>query len=295
LVSKSDLFLEGALLLDQNVEVEKTAPGAYTPALSRRFDAVVFDGVAPEAAPETAALYVDPRGAGSPFEVRGQMEAPLITATAARHPLLRFVSLADVNIARATRFALQAGDVAVASTLEGPLFAAGERRGHKVAALGFALEKSDLPLRVAFPVLISNALEWFFGRSAGLVDSYPTGRPLHLPVESSLGRVKIRTPDGAELFAPVHDRRAFFEASAVGFHELELGDGATRLFAANLASPRESRIAPSTELTIEGSRVAAPSPPHRFGLRRLLWPLLCLFCLVLSFVEWWTYHRRVTV
>src|SRR5262249_30617882 len=113
LVTGGDLFLEGALLLDENLDVTKIAPGSYGAAATAKFDAVILDGFTPETPPQTHALYIDPHGEHAPFAIKGEMAAPLVTETADGHPLMRWVTLKDLNISRASRFALQSGDVAV--------------------------------------------------------------------------------------------------------------------------------------------------------------------------------------
>lgn len=293
LVTAGNLFLEGALLLDENLDVDKIAPAAWDAARAAAYDAVVLDGFTPPAPPRANALYIDPRGPGSPFAVRGSVEAPFVTETAARHPLMRWVALKDLNIARASTFALAPGDVAVAASFKQPIIVARERDGRKTVALGFDLKRSDLPLRVSFPVLLINALDWFAGGDAGLVASYATGRPWRLPVPAGATTLWVRAPDGTRVEAPIHDGRAGYVAARAGFYTIEAG-ASSRLVAANLASASESDIAPKPTLTVGGRTLTAPEL-GRVGVRRELWPYLVILALALAFVEWWTYNRRVTV
>jgi hypothetical protein len=297
LVSSGNLFLEGALLLDENLQVERRAPSAWSAAGSEKFDAVVLDGFTPppDAAPHTNALYLDPRGAGSPFPVAGALEAPPVTEIAVEHPLMRWVTLKDLNIARASSFRLGAGDVAVASSLRAPLIAARDRAGKKTVAFGFDLKHSDLPLRVAFPVLVVNALDWFAGADTGLVASYSTGRAWRLPAPPAATELRVRAldGDGAELRAPVHDGYADYWGTHVGWYEVDAPDGSTRLVAANLASAAESNVQPRGAL-VDGKRLSAPDAP-RLGMRRPLWSFMVVAALLLALVEWWTYNRRVTL
>lgn len=294
LVTAGDLFLEGALLLDENLDVEKLAPGKWDASASAKYDAVVLDGFTPETPPRTNALYLDPHGAAAPFAVRGTVEAPFVTETAASHPLMRWVALKDLNIARASTFALEHGDVAVASSFKQPIFVARDRDGKKTVALGFELKRSDLPLRVAFPVLLINALDWFAGADTGLVASYATGRPWRVPVPAGASELWVRAPDGTRTRAPVHDGRASYVAARAGFYEVEAVGAPNRTVAVNLASAEESNIAPRRELSATGRALAAPEV-GRLGVRRELWGYFVVLALLLAFVEWWTYNRRVTV
>ena len=294
LVTGGDLFLEGALLLDENLDVEKIAPGKWDAAASVKYDAVVLDGFTPETPPRTDALYLDPRGAASPFAVRGSVAAPFVTETAAAHPLMRWVALKDLNIAQASAFALERGDVAIASSFKQPIFVARDRDGRKTVALGFDLKRSDLPLRVAFPVLLINALDWFAGADTGLVASYATGRPWRAPVPAGASELWVRAPDGTRTRAPVHDGRASYVAARTGFYELEAAGAPTRTVAVNLANAEESNIEPRQRLSALGSQLSAPEL-GRIGVRRELWGYFVVLALLLAFVEWWTYNRRVTV
>jgi VWA domain-containing protein len=294
LVTAGDLFLEGALLLDENLEVEKLAPARWNAAASAKYDAVVLDGFTPPTPPRTNALYLDPKGPASPFAVRGSVDGPFVTETAAQHPLMRWVALKDLNIARASTFALAEGDVAIASSFKQPIVVARDRDGRKTVALGFELERSDLPLRVAFPVLLINALDWFAGADTGLVASYATGRPWRVPVPAGATELWVRAPDGTRTRAPVHDGRASYVAMHAGFYELESAGVPNRVVAVNLASAEESDIKPREQLAAGGHALAAPEV-GRIGVRRELWGYFVVLALLLALVEWWTYNRRVTV
>ena len=254
----------------------------------------MLDGFTPADPPRTHALYLDPHGAASPFTVRGSVDGPILTDTAASHPLMRWVALKDLNIARASTFALAAGDVAIASSFKQPVIVARERDGRKTAAIGFELRQSDLPLRVAFPVLLINALDWFAGNDSGLVASYATGRPWRVPVPSGATELTVRAPDGRRTQAPVRDGRASYVAMHAGFYELESAGAPDRVVAVNLANPEESSIAPRQQLSANSHPLSAPEVGS-IGVRRELWIYFVAFALLLAFVEWWTYNRRVTV
>src|SRR6185369_2716146 len=235
-----------------------------------------------------------PHGPNAPFAVRGTVDAPFVTETAASHPLMRWVALKDLNISRASTFALEPKDVAVASSFKQPILVARDRDGKKTVALGFELKRSDLPLRVAFPVLLINALDWFAGADSGLVASYATGRPWRVPVPAGATELFVHAPDGSRTRAPVHDGRASYVASRAGFYELESAGAPNRIVAVNLASVEESNIAPKAQLSVLGRQLSAPEM-GRIGVRRELWGYFVVLALLLAFVEWWTYNRRVTV
>jgi hypothetical protein len=143
-------------------------------------------------------------------------------------------------------------------------------------------------------VLLINALDWFAGADTGLVASYATGRPWRVPVPAGATELFVRAPDGTRTRAPVHDGRASYVAMHAGFYELESAGAPNRVVAVNLASVEESNIAPHPTLAAGQHALAAPEA-GRLGVRRELWGYFVVLALLLAFVEWWTYNRRVTV
>jgi hypothetical protein len=170
----------------------------------------------------------------------------------------------------------------------------------KIVAFGFGLGATDLTLRVAFPLLLVNSLDWFAGDDADLITTYQTGHPFHVPLDATFGvsEAEVAVPGGRHARAPVVDGRATFYGSTIGIHRLSVeADGrvaATIELAANLANPTESDIAPSTELNLGGRALAAPVA-FAASHRQSIWVYLVLAALALLGIEWITYHRRVTV
>ncbi len=331
LVTGGDLFLEGALLSasageESQLQIDKVRPAAYDGAQAARYDAVIFDGFTPKVAPETNTLYLGPEGEGSPVPIAEMLASPYITDVAHDHPLLRWVTLKDVNVSRTAVFRLEPGDVAVASMLKQPLVVARERRGEgegafkmtRTVVVGFDLRHSDLPLRVAFPVLLVNALDWFSGDVAADARSYATGHTWRIPLSGATDRATLALPDGSTVPVPVHDGHALYHGQRVGFYELRPGETGPRpaagsspaagrvLLSANLSDPTESAVRTRRQLRIggaigvngvgrrEGTLLAAPDI-GRSALKREIWPYLVLLGLLLLCLEWWTYHRRWTV
>src|SRR5581483_7482139 len=129
------------------------------PESFRLFDAVVLDGVAPPALGEGNFIVIN--AAPKPFEARGKVSKPRLLPAAAHHALAESVSLSDISIREALRLVPAPGATVLARAPEGPLIFAVEQPRLKALVVGFDLLASDLPWRVAFPVLFSNAFEWF--------------------------------------------------------------------------------------------------------------------------------------
>ena len=316
-VSEGNTYLEAGLLLDEYLDVTQTTPKEYATkyaaAAPGAFDVMVFDRVTPAELPRANALYLDPAGPGSPVKVEGEIVQPGFDKIDRKHPLVRFTALDDVNIARGHKLAPQPGDKVVgASNGTDPILIAGARGGFKFVALGFDVRDSDLPLRVAWPLFLINTVSFFTDEDASYISSFRTGDVWRVPVGAQATQAVLKSPDGETESVPVHEGRAVYLGEHAGFYELDTNAGAAggpgggaapagegaaptkTAFAANLLDGDESTIAPATDLTVDG-KLAGKVEGFHVGVRREIWIYLLLAAVLLTALEWATYHRRLTV
>jgi VWA domain-containing protein len=317
LVGSPNLYLEGALLVYENIDlIGRVSPADYDakPELADGADVVVFDEHTPEVLPPppTSLLYFHPTGKASPIAVRGEAPNPHITEIDEGHPVMRWVTLTDVYMDKTDAFTPDArkGESTLAFSVTDSVIAAKRDGKRKILAIGFSLpapgreSATDLPLRVAFPMLLVNALDWFAGDQTDLLTTYPTGTRERVPLDGVVGatEAEVRGPDGKLTHTPVIDGLATFYGSQVGYYDLaaKAPDGSVLArveLAANLASPEESDIAPSQKLTLGGKTGRQLAEPEAFAIThsQKLWIYLIIFAAGLILVEWITYHRRITV
>ncbi|HMG53692.1 MAG TPA: VWA domain-containing protein, partial [Kofleriaceae bacterium] len=317
LVGSPNLYLEGALLVYENIDlVGRISPDEYAarPRAADGVDVVVFDDCTPDVVPPppTSLLYFHPTGAASPIAVRGEVAGPHVTEIDEGHPVMRWVTLTDVFMDKSDAFTPDAskGESTLAFSIRDSVIAAKRDGKRKILAIGFSLpaqgrdSATDLPMRVAFPMLLVNALDWFAGDQTDLLTTYPTGRRERVPLDGVVGATEadVRGPDGGLTHTPVIDGLATFYGSRVGYYDLaaKAPDGSVLArieLAANLASPEESDIAPSTKLTLGGAGGKQLAEPEAFAIShsQKLWIYLIMLAAGLILVEWITYHRRITV
>ena len=196
--SAGNLYLQAALLLDEYLEVVEATPDQFP--LEGRFDVAIFDSFVPPSPPQTPALYLFPEPAGDqdwmPLAVDGEMESPYFDRIERRHPLMQWTAMGDVNVANALRVELQPGDRAVASDTRGPLIVTGTRHDQPFVAFTFDVRRSDLPLRVAWPLLLLNTIDLFVQERDGFVSSYETGETWYVPVSGGGPGGDHRRPRG---------------------------------------------------------------------------------------------------
>ncbi len=237
-------------------------------------DLIVLNRTAPVELPPGNYLLVGAVAPNLPIDAQGIVSAPQVLRWSRSHPVMRYVDLRDLTIARALALRPRGGEVLAEG--EVPLVWAYSGGGIRALVVGFALHESDLPLQIAFPIFLNNALSWLSGIGAG----YETGRPLVVPSgphEDALltmadgSRTELRA-GGGQFVVPVLER--------AGVYALSFG-GRTRRVAVN-PSPAESVIAP------EYPNGARPGVPAGASTRRAadIAPAFLLAALMILLVEW---------
>lgn len=297
-VTPGNTYLEAALLLDEYLDVTTWSPADWVAHRNDPADVVIFDGVTPLEPPKTHALYLNPAGSGGPVGVGPVLDAPGFDKIERKHPLVRFLALDDVNVKQGHKLIPQKEDRVVGASVDGPILVTGERGGKKFVVLGFDPRESDLPLRVAWPLFLVNTVNFFVDEAEDYLSSVKTGAVWRIPAPEGAAAAKVEEPGGRTFTVPVHDGRAVFFGSKQGYYELTAEGGASQepvRFAANLLDATESTIEPAKEIVVPGGEAAASPQGFRIGTKRELWILLVALALLLTVVEWATYHRRLTV
>ncbi len=316
LVGGGNAYLEGALALLPRLEVYAVDAAGYEDALAEADEAdtpyglLVFDGVVPDESPGVPALYVDPDADGPYGAVGEQVEGPVIERTDPDEPVLRFVDLSTVHIGRAREIELADGMRPVVEATGGdPLIAVGESEGDRIAVLAFDLGESDLPLQVAFPLLVSNLTEVLLPAVEGILpSSMRLGESVSVALDPRIERVAVDNTGTADLpgatdvaveVSAVGGRVTIPGAELVGLREVravsevpELDGAVLGNTAINLFSVDESDVAPGdVQRLTEMGRVTATDEPASQPTRAEWWWPLALVALLLLAAEWLLYHR----
>lgn len=299
-VTTGNTYLEAALLLDEYLEAQIVTPKQYVDgyaAKTQSYDVVIFDGVTPDAPPKAHALYLDPRGMGAPVKVGEAIASPGFEKIDRKHPIVRYTALDDVNIARGHKLVPEQGDKVIGASSEGAILVAGSRGPYKFAAMGFDVRESDLPLRVAWPVLLVNTVNFFIDEDVAYISAFRTGEVWRVPLGTDVRDVQVKEPDGTLTQVAVHEGKAVFQGTRAGFYELRAkrgGEDIVSQIAANLADTSESDIVAKPELVVDG-KTAGRVQSVAVSVRRDVWIYLLVLAVLIAVLEWGTYHRRVTV
>jgi hypothetical protein len=296
LVSPGNRFLQAALGLLPGVELNVVPASTTTfTETAAQVPVTIFDGVVPDTLPAGNLLFIAPPRSTEYFSVTGQIEFPIARPAPGGDSLLRNVSLADVNIFKATRIEPGAWARVVVNSDSGPLLVAGERDGRRIAVLTFALQQSDLPLTVAFPLLMSNLAGFLVpGLGADSAQLAP-GQAIVVPVDQRISEVRVTRPDGrAERVEARNNQAIVADTEQLGPYSVEQYENGTlvarRRFAVNLFNAGESQIAPQVAMTIaQASGLQQAVTREQVG-RQEFWRWLAAAALVVLVVEWLVYQ-----
>jgi uncharacterized membrane protein len=289
LVSPGNLFLEKVLRTDPQVALEVTTPEQYQGGMGEA-DVVVLDSASPSRVGAGRFVFVNTVPPDVPIEVLGRIEHPTIMDWDRQHAVMRHVELAKVAIEDAMRLRPLAAGRPLVEAVGGPLIYALEEPDRKAIVVGFDLFKTDFPLRVAFPLILSNTLRWL--HPAALDQSslqVAAGHPILLPVPHGITAATVTTPTGRSVKAVItRGALSFTETDEVGLYTLATARGDLRV-AVNLMDADESNVAPRPlPEPVAASGPAAAAQP----VQRELWTLFVIVAMVLLVLEGLLYWRR---
>ncbi|HEY6568996.1 MAG TPA: VWA domain-containing protein, partial [Candidatus Limnocylindrales bacterium] len=130
------------------------------------FELVIFNRFLPATLPAKPVLAIAPPRTSALGALTGKLTNPGFGTLDPTDPILRYVDLSTVHIAEAQQLELPAWARSVIPGPKGaPLLYAGAVDGRQAAVLAFEPRHSDLPLQVAFPVLLANLAGELMGGS----------------------------------------------------------------------------------------------------------------------------------
>lgn len=286
LVSQSNLFIEKAFSIIDNVELYKSNPGDE---IQGEYDLYIYDGTLPENLPAKGSiLLINPPSSSVIANVKVEIEGG--TVIAARHDLTKYLD--------GTSFA-----VSKLKSVELPYYAdellkmdgnaaafVGQLRERKTAVIAFDLHNSDFVLTPEYPIFMHNLAGYLINISSGEKSVYKSGEPVAITPVPDAKSAYIESSGNkrydVELKYPI---APFENTEETGIYKLvqklEAGESQS-LFAVNFPSDTESdtraqQLSQNTEIEdgkafITGRRIAA-------------W--LIALVLLIAVLEWVVYIR----
>jgi Ca-activated chloride channel family protein len=223
--------------------------------------------------------------------VKGSADAPPVVDWDTTNPILRSVQLRDLQVRRAQVVDVGEGVKPLLYANGSPIMSTFDNGRLRAVHFGFDLLESDLPLRVAFPVLMANILEWLSPQHGTFIShQVQAGAPYLIEVDGLAAEVSLRKPSGDWIKLPVTENPLVFRDTAeAGIYTVKVGKK-TQRFAVNLVSREESDILPKPLTREAGSPLVAGSSTHE-TVKQPLWPYFVVLAFGLTLVEWYFWCR----
>ena len=350
LVTAENPFLQKALAVDEQIQLTVLTPTEYeTDVLpesansqgSKNYQVVIFDRYSPPTLGDGNYMFIYPpavdtsererRGDLAPtWKIGAALETPIITDWERTHPILQHVHLENVQIGTAYQVTPPSTAQVLARSFESPVLFIDVNPNRKIVFAAINILESDLPLRIAFPVIIANTIQWFQQRSEILEYHLHTGEVLKQQIESidaisqpelktetdspesTPKLVKITGPEDQTWELPVEgDALLFEQTQRAGFYDLKISEAADStlkgeqpppevsdatednsgtVWAVNLADATESHI--GADPAVEDLTKESVAQSSAALLRYPPWVYLVFLAVGLSVVEWFLYQRR---
>jgi Ca-activated chloride channel homolog len=258
----------------------------------------IFDAYVPVSSglPSGSLLFIAPPRSTEYFTVIGLIEQPIPRPVDPNDPLISNINISQVNILDAIHITEPEW---TRRTLEGeiggnvyPLLVSGKIDDRQVAILAFDIRRSDLPLQVAFPLLLANLADWLApGRSGGIPSQILPGAAVTLSLPPDIATASVTRPDQSKTNLSLSAGRGVFaDTTQLGVYRINWGSTGEAYFAVNLFSPLESDVAPAQNLPIIDSQQSG-NDQLTMQARREWWRPLGFTALVFLLVEWLVYQR----
>ncbi len=340
LVTEENPFLQKALAVDEQIQLTVLTPTEYETNVrnenpnsqtEQAYQVVIFDRYSPPSLGDGNYMFIYPPATAGredlapTWDIGDALETPIITDWERTHPILQHVHLENVQIGTAYQVTPPATAQVLARSFESPVLFIDVKPNRKIVFAAINILESDLPLRIAFPVIIANTIQWFQQRSEIQEYHLHTGEVLKQEIasiaaaaepgrkaatdspESPQKLVKITGPEDETWELPVEgDALLFEQTQRAGFYELKISEAADAtsepdaadptednggtVWAVNLADAAESHIGadPAVEALTEESVAQRSAALGRYPP----WVYLVFLAVGLSVVEWFLYQRR---
>ncbi|MBI3098200.1 MAG: BatA domain-containing protein [Planctomycetes bacterium] len=304
LVSENNFFLEKALALDPRTSVSKITPEAFAKderahlegALA--YDFFVFDRCAPKSLPPGNYLFLAAVPPLPEVALGDEVKEPIVVDWNHTHPTTRFADFGNVSIGKSRALRVPSWAVSLLESDRGPLIAALTKENLQVGIVAFDIFASDWPIRLSFPMFISNVVEWLGGGGSQITSATRSpGDVVTIYPDRGMEQVTVTDPSGRKQeFKVGQDKSIGYAATErVGLYSV-LCTGkkeakAELRFAVNLLNAEESNIVPRENVKF-GSEAVVTSAAVALTNQEL-WRWFAIGAFAVLLLEWIVYHRRV--
>ena len=305
LVSKTNFFLEAALQGLALEEYKYLTPEQYESLPSDElevdgqllYDVTIFDKHGTARLPAGNYIFLGAVPEIEELAVEDQLGDHSLQWWDETHPILRSVTLDYVFAAKGLVLKTPPRAEKLIEGPRGPVLFRYSNEGRHYLVLTFAIENSSWWGKISFPKFVQNAV-LFMGSGGALAEREPRrpGDPLRIPLPAGTDTAKLARPDGtrATVRADARGVARYAATDTVGVYHVEPGIPGRDRFAVNLESASESDITPRESFPIGGSATIKVGEAIRAATPEI-WRWFVGAALLIAFLEWYIYNRRVMI
>jgi len=303
LVTGGNKVLESALQACPLAKLEQQSPAQFDSAdpndlsIEQRYDMIVLDNHVPAELPKCRYLVFGRPPDDIDVSAPQELENQVIVDWRTKHPVLKYVDLTNLFVAKCHRMILPRDADVLAEFNETPALALLRRNGSVFLLAGFDVLQSNWPFEPGFVLFCYNAAGFLgmqFG--AGQEMNLKVGEPIVVDGLDGQLTARIDGPgfSGREISSSVSGSLRFPSTDRAGTYSLSIDDQPDRFFAVNLLDSKESNIEPMRQIVLSGQEVQAEEQElSRANLP--LWPFLVGLALALVCLEWIIYNYKVRI
>ncbi len=293
LVSQGNPFLEKLLAAYPNFRVnsvKEIMPSAWQDQTARH-DIVIVDRQDFPATDRGNFLLIDSYSPALPVLKTGNAHPPRNPVWDRTSPLMADVDLSGLIVEQSTRLKADKRLKPVVTSDHTGLMYTFEEGGLRAVLLSFDITRSDLPLKVAFPVMMSNIFNWLNPQKLEFsILQARAGEPFDIFLSPQTDTFYTRAPNEKwqKQHAGVNPFR-YTDTGKIGIYTVS-ENNRQRYFTVNLADESESDITPQSMAQVS-DRPAASSVSEQIAVQRPLWAALILAVCALLMFEWYSWLK----
>jgi hypothetical protein len=286
LVSQSNIFIEKAFSIIDNVELYKSNPGDE---IQGEYDLYIYDGTIPASLPQKGSIMLlNPPSGSALVEVQGEIEGGAVNAVS--HSLTKYLENTSFAVSKLKAVELPYYADKLLEVGGNTAAFIGQYRERKTAVIAFDLHNSDFVLMPEYPVFMNNIAGYLINVSSGEKSVYKSGEAVEINPMPDAKEAFIESAENkhydVELKYPI---LPFENTEEIGVYKLIQrleAEEVQSLFAVNFPTDTESNT--RAQQTSQSAELEA-AKAFVTGRRIASW--LMILVLLIAAVEWVVYIR----
>jgi len=286
LITKGNLFLEKAISISKNIDLYKTNEALEN---ANGYDLYIYDGILPQKLPVDGNLVIFNPPSNDFVKVIGKRNSGELKLL--NDQLFKYVNL-DFNIKEVKTLKTPNWAMPILLLDDQPIIVKGQREKQKFVVMGFDIHDTDLPLKIDFPILIQNILDYTLNLNKQEDVSILSGDSLELYTSPKVEEIFIVSPDDKRIkIGPPFPLASYNNTHKVGVYIVEQKyDNQTfeNYFVSNIDTEKES----NSNYDISDSKGNFNNESQvRTKTGRNIGNILLLIALGFLAIEWVVYNR----